>query len=116
MAYQGSCHCGAVTFSVEAEIPAEAMSCNCSHCRRKGFLMTFVPSEAFSLASGAERLGEYRFNKHAIGHQFCQTCGCAPFAQGARPDGTAITAINLRCVPEADLDALTIKHIDGARL
>ena len=43
MAYEGSCHCGAVTYTVEGDIPDTAMSCNCSHCRRKGFLLTFVP-------------------------------------------------------------------------
>ena len=44
MPYTGSCHCGAVTFTVAADAPTEAMSCNCSHCSRKGFLLTFVPA------------------------------------------------------------------------
>src|SRR3546814_8047518 len=45
MAYQGSCHCGAVSYTVEGDIPDTAMSCNCSHCRRKGFLLTFRSEE-----------------------------------------------------------------------
>ena len=51
MAYSGSCHCGAVAFTVEGDPPAGAMSCNCSHCRRKGFLLTFVPAAQFTLGT-----------------------------------------------------------------
>ena len=54
--YRGSCHCGAVTYSVEGDIPDTAMSCNCSHCRRKGFLLAFVPIDQFRLESGADQL------------------------------------------------------------
>ena len=114
MAYEGSCHCGAVTFEVESELPTKAMSCNCSHCRRKGFLLTFVPGNQFTLKSGEDALTEYRFYKHVLSHQFCATCGCQPFASGKGPDGSDMTAVNLRCVPDADLDALEIEKVDGA--
>lgn len=114
MAYQGSCHCGAVAFSVAGDLPTNAMSCNCSHCRRKGFLLTFVPAETFTLETGEEALSEYLFNKHAIAHRFCATCGCQPFGVGTGPDGSAMAAVNLRCVPSVDPEALSIEHIDGA--
>lgn len=114
MPYTGSCHCGAVTFTVSTDAPTEAMSCNCSHCRRKGFLLTFVPADQFTLDSGADRLTDYQFYKHRITHQFCNLCGAQPFAQGKGPDGSTMQAINLRCVPSVDLDALTINKVDGA--
>ncbi|HEV7314480.1 GFA family protein [Sphingopyxis sp.] len=114
MAFEGSCHCGAVSYSVEGEIPDTAMSCNCSHCRRKGFLLTFVPIDRFRLESGADQLASYRFNKHNIDHQFCATCGCQSFSVGTGPDGSKMAAVNLRCVPAADLDALNIQKVDGA--
>lgn len=44
MHYQGSCHCGLVTYEVEAE-PGPALECNCSHCSRKGYLLWFMPRE-----------------------------------------------------------------------
>jgi hypothetical protein len=113
MPYTGSCHCGDVTSTVAADAPAEAMSCNCSHCSRKGFLLTFVPADAFTLDSGAESLTEYQFYKHNITHQFCKTCGTQAFALGKSPQG-AMRAINLRCVPDIDVDALTIQKVDGA--
>jgi hypothetical protein len=114
MAYSGSCHCGAVAFTVDTALPDSAISCNCSHCRRKGLLLTFVPAEAFTLDKGEEALGTYRFNTHRIAHRFCTTCGCQPFAEGVGPDGKDMRSINLRCVPAADLDALKIQHFDGA--
>lgn len=113
MAYEGSCHCGAVTFSVDGDPPAEAVSCNCSHCRRKGFLLTFVSANRFTLTGGENRLTDYHFYKHAITHQFCNNCGTQPFAFGESPDGP-MRAVNLRCVPAIDLDALAIKKVDGA--
>jgi len=113
MAFQGSCHCGAVKFSVDAELPKEAMSCNCSICRRKGTLMAFYPA-AKVRAEGEGSLGAYQFNTHRLTHWFCKTCGIHPFAGGIGPDGNEMRAINLRCVPDADLDALKIQKFDGA--
>src|SRR3546814_1278537 len=104
MAYQGSCYCGAVTYAGEGDSPETAMSCNCSHCRRKGFLLTFVPIDRFRLESGTDKLKSYQFHKHNIDHQFCADCGCQGFSVGTGPDGAKMAAVNLRCVPEADLE------------
>lgn len=114
MAYEGSCHCGAVKFRANADEPTEAISCNCSHCRRKGLLLTFLPEEDFTLTEGGDALTEYFFNKHVIAHQFCATCGCQPFSRGKGPDGAEMISVNLRCVPSIDLDALVIQKVDGA--
>lgn len=114
MTYSGSCHCGAVSFTVEGDIPASAISCNCSHCRRKGLLLTFVPASRFTLDHGESSLTNYLFNQHRITHRFCAICGCQPFAEGEDKDGKATRAINLRCVPEANLDDLDLQKFDGA--
>lgn len=114
MAYEGSCHCGAVVVSVEGDLPAEAISCNCSHCRRKGLLLTFAGAEAVSIIQGENLLTDYYFNKHAIAHRFCSKCGCQPLGRGKGPGGAEMAAINLRCVPSVDLDSLVLKRMDGA--
>ena len=114
MAYEASCHCGMVALSVEGDIPSEAISCNCSHCRRKGFLLAFVPADQARLTRGEDQLRTYTFNKHVIQHRFCATCGTEPLAEGKGPDGAATVMVNLRCVVEADLDALKINKYDGA--
>jgi len=110
--YSGSCHCGHVQFEVTATLDS-VMSCNCSHCSRKGFLLTFVSADQFALLQGEDQLSEYRFNKHAIAHQFCSTCGTQPFAYGAMPDGTPTRAVNVRCLAGVDLDTLDVKKVDG---
>lgn len=114
MSFEGSCHCGAVSFAVDAELPASAISCNCSHCRRKGFLLAFFPAERFTLERGEEVLRDYTFNTHRIRHRFCQVCGTEPFAEGANPDGSPTRAVNLRCVPAVDPASLQVRHYDGA--
>ncbi len=111
----GGCHCGAVRFEAEAERMA-ANECNCSHCAKKGFLLTFTPLDKFTLLSGEDKLTEYRFNKKVISHQFCSVCGIQPFGRGEMPDGTKIAAINLRCVDDIDLGALERTPIDGKNL
>ena len=112
MSYEAACHCGAVTLTVDGDVPAEAISCNCSHCRDKGFLLTFVPRDAVAVG-GEESLGEYRFNRKVIAHRFCRTCGVQPFAEGPGPEGPG-AMINLRCVAGLDLDLLQIIPFDGA--
>ena len=116
MSYQGSCHCGAVTFTVDAELPTQAISCNCSICRRTGSLLTFVAADRFALNTGSEQLKTYQFNKHKIEHQFCSNCGVQSFATGRQPDGSQTYAVNLRSVPQANLDALQIQKYDGAAM
>jgi hypothetical protein len=77
-------------------------------------LLAFVPADQFSLENGEDVLTDYLFNHHRITHRFCKVCGCQPFAEGTNPDGTATRAINLRCVPAADLDSLNLQAFDGA--
>ncbi|GAA4337441.1 GFA family protein [Pigmentiphaga soli] len=114
MPFEGSCHCGAVTFRVDADAPAQAITCNCSHCRRKGTVLAFFPADRFELTAGEDALRTYTFNTHRIEHRFCSVCGTQPFAFGSMPDGSPVRAVNLRCVPAIDLDALEIKRFDGA--
>jgi hypothetical protein len=116
MAFEGSCHCGKVAFSIDDELPAKAVLCNCSHCRAKGFLVAYYPGAKFTLLRGEEDLKSYRFNTHVIEHRFCGICGVEPFAQANAPDGTPVKAINLRSVPSLNLDTLELDFVDGANL
>lgn len=113
--HEGSCHCGAVAFTVDAPMTS-ALACNCSLCRRRGTLLAFVPREAMTVTQGADVLARYTFNRHAIVHRFCTTCGVAPFSEGTHPaTGEAMAAINVRCLPGIDLSTLQITEVDGAR-
>lgn len=114
MAYDARCHCGAVQVNVDADLPGQAVVCNCSHCSAKGLVLAAVPGSAVTITKGEHQLKTYQFNRHAIDHRFCPDCGTQPFSQGKGPDGSAMAMINLRCVPEADLEAIEKISYDGA--
>jgi len=112
MDYKGSCHCGRVAFEVSGEI-GSVLSCNCSICQRRGSLLWFVPREQLRLLTPDSNAASYTFNKHVIRHRFCPTCGMHPYGEGTDPKGRATAAINVRCIEDVDLDALTVTHFDG---
>ncbi|MEZ5648665.1 MAG: GFA family protein [Alphaproteobacteria bacterium] len=112
MRYVGGCHCGAVKYEVEATID-RVMSCNCSICSKKGYLLTFTPASSFTLIQGKDALSDYQFNKKVVHHLFCKNCGVSSFGRGAKPDGTEMVAINVRCLENIDHTALPIDPIDG---
>lgn len=110
--HTGSCHCGAIRFTYEAEIDG-AISCNCSHCRRKGFLWSFGPESAMTIEAQDGAVATYQFYKKALDHHFCTTCGVATHAFGD-VKGNRMVAVNVRCIPDLDLDALPVTKVDGA--
>jgi hypothetical protein len=110
--YLGGCHCGKVRYEVTTDLK-QVVDCNCSHCSKKAFLLSFVPAEQFSLLKGQDSLSEYRFNKNIIRHLFCAECGVESFATGTTADGKQMYSVNVRCFDEIDLSTLNITHIDG---
>jgi hypothetical protein len=110
MIYRGSCHCGAVTFEVEAPEHVEVDDCNCSVCSKAGFLHLIRPLSAFKLLSGEEALTTYTFNTGVAKHTFCKQCGIKPFyVPRSNPDGIDI---NVRCLDTPPL-SMTVRPFDG---
>ena len=112
MLYQGSCHCGRVSFQVEGTI-ASALACNCSMCSRKGSLLWFVPHSQLQLLSAEANAATYTFNRHKIKHRFCPTCGIHPYGEASDPTGKAMAAVNIRCLEGIDLAQIPVTHNDG---
>ena len=112
MTHTGSCHCGNVRFEVDGEIDG-ALSCNCSICQRKGSLLWFVPRERLRVTAGEDALSTYTFHMLVIRHRFCPTCGMHPYGEGVDPQGTAVAAINIRCLEDIALEAIPVQHYDG---
>jgi hypothetical protein len=109
MKHIGGCHCGAVRYEVETDL-GKVMECNCSHCHKKGFLLHFVDKDKFILLQGSDHLTEYRFNKKAIRHLSCKTCGVQSFGEGVE---TPKVMINVRCLDGVDQKDLTVTQING---
>ena len=100
-------------YEVETDL-AKVVSCNCSNCSKRGLLLSFVMPDRFTLLSGDTDLVDYQFNKKVIHHLFCPSCGIESFARGRKPDGTAMIAINVRCLDGIDLATLQTIPVDGA--
>lgn len=110
--YQGSCQCGAVTFTANMELSA-AITCNCSRCHKLGSVLAFTPRSELTIDSGEDTLTEYRFGSMKIAHQFCSVCGIQSFGFGTGPDGVETAAVNIRCLDGVDLASVPTQAVDG---
>lgn len=111
--YQGGCHCGKVRFEAAVDLTKPALMCNCSICSKRGYVLAFVPGNDFKLVSGEEALTDYLFNKKAIHHLFCSTCGVGAFGRGVGPDGGETFAVNVRCLDGVELERVPTVPYDG---
>jgi hypothetical protein len=108
--YPGGCHCEAVRFRVDVRDHV-ALDCNCSMCRKKGFLHVIVPASQFHLERGAETLTDYRFGTGTARHLFCTTCGiCSYYVPRSHPEGFSV---NLRCLDGDVMPQFAIRPFDG---
>ncbi|WP_018231462.1 GFA family protein [Thioalkalivibrio thiocyanodenitrificans] len=114
--YTGSCHCGAVRFSFEADPIQKGIRCNCSMCARKGALMSAepMPLEKLNIEAPEGALGLYQFGAKTAKHFFCNTCGIYPFHETARFAGHY--RVNLGCVDGLDPLSLEVEIFDGKHL
>ena len=108
--HRGGCHCGAVTFEIEAPAHLEVLDCNCTICRMSGFLHLVVPRSRFRLLSGTDALVEYRFNTGVARHLFCGTCGVKAFyVPRSNPDGYSV---NVRCLDPQTIAGMVVERFD----
>jgi hypothetical protein len=113
--YTGSCHCGKIRYEVTTNL-AQTITCNCSICARRGWILTFVGADAFKPLSGTEEQSLYQFGKKSLEHLFCPVCGVSSFGTGKGQDGKTMYAINVRCLAGVDVNALKPLACDGASL
>ncbi|MCB1347592.1 MAG: GFA family protein, partial [Maritimibacter sp.] len=72
----GSCHCGAVTFTVRLSQGIEsARRCDCSLCARRGAVAVSAPLDGITYLTGADKLTLYQFGTKVAEHYFCSVCG-----------------------------------------
>jgi hypothetical protein len=110
--YRGSCHCGAVHFTIRTDL-AYSVRCDCSMCRRHGAIMLRCDQGDLEIQAGHDVLTEYRFNTNVAIHYFCRTCGTYTFHRMRKlPDKFGI---NAGCIEDIDLSALTPILIEGSK-
>ncbi len=100
-------------FEVEAAADAALYECNCSICRRAGYLHLIVATSHFRLLRGHQSLTSYAFHTRVARHLFCTTCGIKSFyVPRSHPEGYSV---NARCLDDFDLEQATILPFDGDR-
>jgi hypothetical protein len=79
MLLKGSCHCGAVRFSLQSETPYPYMSCYCSICRKTagggGYAINIMGRSDTLKVKGGTRT--YRATRSGGERHFCPQCGSA---------------------------------------
>lgn len=109
--HSGGCHCGRVRYEVEAPATIDAVRCNCSICRKSGFLHLLVAQSEFHLLQGEGALTTYSFNTGVAQHRFCRYCGVKSFyIPRSHPDGISV---NVNCLDEGTIDKLRVEAFDG---
>jgi hypothetical protein len=110
----GSCHCGAVRWTYDAE-PTAATACNCTACRRYGVLWIYGHADE-SVSVTGPTASYVRKDGGYLAFHFCPDCGCTVAWRAQRPnsEGRTRSAVNLRLVDDPDaVMAVPIKHFDG---
>jgi hypothetical protein len=109
--HTGGCHCGRVRFEVDAPARLEVFDCNCSICRRTGYLHLIVPRTRFRLLSGAQALVRYQFGTGTAQHLFCGSCGIKSYyVPRSHPDGYSV---NARCLEPGTVESMVVTPFDG---
>ncbi|MCL4164102.1 UNVERIFIED_CONTAM: hypothetical protein GTU68_032692 [Idotea baltica] len=110
--HYGSCHCGKVSFEIEAPETLKASECNCSICKACGFVHLIVDKNAFTLISGKQDITTYLFNTHTAQHTFCKHCGIKSFyTPRSHPDGYSV---NVNCLDLSTVKSIKFNKFNGA--
>ncbi len=92
MRLEGSCHCGAVRFTLDSRTPYPYMACYCSICRKTagggGFAINIMGESATLEVEGEASLATYRalVEGRPSDHRrhFCKVCGSHLWASHPR--------------------------------
>ena len=94
------CHCGNV--EAEVNIPdngiEKIMRCNCSICKKKGYVIGVLGENDFKLTKGEDSLKLYQFNTNTAKHHFCSECGIHTHNLRRADENTF--GINVGCIDE----------------
>ena len=111
----GSCHCGAIRFTVELPLGlSSARRCTCSICRMRGAVAVTAKVCGLALTQGEDKLTTYRFNTNTAEHHFCSVCGIyTHHKRRSNPDELGVNAACLAGVSPFDFTQVVVN--DGER-
>lgn len=113
MTVSGSCHCGAVRFTLQAA-PETVTDCNCSICRRYGVLWAYYSPASVQLGSPEPSTDTYSTASHTLAFHRCRICGCVTHWTPLEWREPNRMAVNARLLEPALLAGIRVRHLDGA--
>ena len=93
-----SCHCGAIEAEVKMPLGGieKIMRCNCSICKKKGYIIGVLGPDDFKLTKGEDKLSLYQFYTNAAKHYFCSICGI--HTHNRPRSNPKIFGVNIACI------------------
>tara|TARA_B100001109_G_C18471530_1_gene293691 strand:- start:28 stop:396 length:369 start_codon:yes stop_codon:yes gene_type:complete len=109
-----SCHCGEVLG--EVQLPKDGLKikrrCNCTLCKRKGTVMTFVEVKDLQIKNGSDKLTKYQYHTKVAEHYFCKICGI--YTHHKMRSNPNMYGVNTACIEGIDVYKLdNIEIFDG---
>lgn len=101
--HKGSCLCGAVTFTVDTDLPGPD-ACHCTSCRKHSghfFVSTDVAKSAVTI-HGESNVNWYQSSER-VRRGFCSTCGSSLFWEPLHRDWIGIAMGAFDAPTETDL-------------
>lgn len=93
---EGSCHCGAVRFTVILPLELRGARCDCSICSAKGAVTVGAPLDGLEVVQGRDQLTLYQFNTGIAQHYFCAKCGT--YTHHRRRSDPNTYGVNVACL------------------
>ena len=96
------CHCGEVELEIKESEGAlnKFLRCNCTLCKKKGYIMTFAPITDVKITKGENKLKLYQYHTKVAEHYFCSVCGIyTHHKMRSRPD---TFGLNVGCIDDID--------------
>ena len=96
------CHCGEVELEIKESEGAlnKFLRCNCTLCKKKGYIMTFAPITDVKITKGEDKLKLYQYHTKVAEHYFCPECGIyTHHKMRSRPD---MFGLNVGCIDDID--------------
>ena len=107
----GSCHCGAVTYTL-ASTPEQLVDCNCSICRRYRALWAHLPPDKVTLSGDTH---SYSYGDKNLAMHRCAKCGCVSHWSPLKAQpGQPWMGVNLALADPDAIAQIKIRRFDGA--
>jgi hypothetical protein len=112
-AHQGSCHCGAIRFTITID-PAQGGKCNCSVCTKLNVTSAIAKPADLVVHSDEGQHGVYEWGAKISRRYFCKQCGTHCYGRGHLAElGGDYVSVNLNCLDDFDPGQLPLVYWDG---